>query len=204
MRLDLRNPPRGVVIALLAVLSIGIGFLGDWIITGFEKNAYPCDYNTYVDTYAEQYGVPQALVYAIIKTESDFDSGAESAAGARGLMQIMPETFRWLTDEILFEHLDDGMLYDPETNVRYGVYYLSRLYDRYGNWKVVFAAYNAGPGQVDEWLEDPAYANGEGGLQKIPFKETRKYVQKVDKAWATYDRLYGDRWADDARAFPRP
>ena len=107
---------------------------------------------------------------------------------------MMPETFEWLTDEILFDHLESGMLYDPETNIKYGTYLLSRFYDRYGDWELVFAAYNGGVGNVDEWLEDPEYADGDGGLKKIPFKETRQYVKKVTDAWDMYERLYGEEY----------
>ena len=108
-------------------------------------------------------------------------------------MQMMPDTFAWLTDEILFEHLESGMLYDPETNIKYGTYLLSRFYDRYGDWELTLAAYNGGVGNVDSWLEDPEYCDGEGGLKKIPFKETRNYVKKVTDARDTYERLYGNR-----------
>ena len=69
------------------------------------------------------------------RTESGFDSGAVSSAGAVGLMQLMPATFEWLTDGMLFEHLEPGMLYDPETNVRYGCFYLRRpLFQAAGNF----------------------------------------------------------------------
>jgi soluble lytic murein transglycosylase len=193
MKPDLRNPSRGTVILLLAVAAIGLGFLLDLLITAFERQAYPQDYAEYVEVYAARYGVPEPLVYAVIRTESDFDSGAVSSAGAVGLMQLLPETFTWLTDEILFDHLDEGMLYDPETNIKYGTYYLSRLYDRYGDWTVALAAYNGGPGNVDDWLVDPDYGDGEGGLSYIPFRETRRYVKKVTKAQKTYARLYEDR-----------
>ena len=190
MRIDWKNPPRGVMIALIAVMAIGLGFLADFVITCFEKSAYPREYAEYVTVYAEKYGVPEELVYAVIRTESDFDSGAVSPVGAVGLMQLMPSTFEWLTDDMLFEHLENGMLYDPETNIRYGTYCLSYLYDRYGNWETAIAAYNGGLGNVDKWLEDDAYADGEGGLKKIPFKETKHFVSRVSKAWEKYDKLY--------------
>ena len=192
MKHNRMTPNRAAAIALLAAVAIGLGFLADFAITCFEKKAYPREYAAYVETYSQAYGVPEALVYAVIRTESSFDSGAVSSAGAVGLMQMMPDTFTWLTDEILFDHLESGMLYDPETNVKYGTYLLSRFYDRYGDWELTLAAYNGGVGNVDEWLEDPAYADGEGGLKKIPFKETRNYVKKVMDAWDTYERLYGD------------
>ena len=190
MKRNRMNPNRAAVIALLAVLAIGLGFLADFAITCFEKRAYPQKYADYVETYAQQYGVPESLVYAVIHTESGFDSGALSPVGAVGLMQLMPDTFEWLTDEILFDHLESGMLYDPETNIKYGTYLLSRFYDRYGDWDLTLAAYNGGVGNVDKWLEDPAYSDGEGGLKKIPFKETRNFVKKVSDAKKTYERLY--------------
>ncbi len=191
MKHESKGSRRALVIAILAVAAIGLGFLGDFIITCIEKNAYPREYAEYVEVYAEQYGVPENLVFAVIHTESSFDSGAISSVGAVGLMQMLPETFEWLTDEILFDHLESGMLYDPETNIKYGTYLLSRYYDRYGDWELTLAAYNGGPGNVDKWLEDPEYADGEGGLKKIPFKETRNYVKKVADARETYERLYG-------------
>lgn len=194
MRMDWRNPPRAAVIVFLAVAAIGLGFFADFLITCFEKQAYPREYAEYVEVYAEQYGVPETMIFAVIRTESGFDSGAVSHAGAVGLMQIMPDTFAWLTNEMLFDHLDEGMLYDPETNIKYGTYYLSRLYDRYGDWELALAAYNGGQGNVDEWLEDPAYADGEGGLKEIPFRETRQYVKKALKARDVYERLYGEEY----------
>jgi soluble lytic murein transglycosylase len=193
MKHDPQGSRRALVIVLLAVVAIGLGFLGDFIITCIEKNAYPREYAEYVELYSQKYGVPESLVFAVIHTESSFDSGAVSSVGAVGLMQMMPDTFAWLTDEILFEHLEDGMLYDPETNIKYGTYLLSRFYDRYGDWELTLAAYNGGVGNVDSWLEDPEYSDGEGGLKKIPFKETRNYVKKVADARDTYERLYGNR-----------
>ncbi len=192
MKWSWRNPPRGAIIAVIAVLAVGLGFLGDFLITCAERAVYPQAYSDYVEVYAERYGVPEEVIYAVIKTESGFDTGAVSDAGAVGLMQLMPKTFEWLTDDILFEHLETGMLYDPETNIRYGTCYLARLYDRYADWPVAFAAYNAGPGTVDGWLEDPEYADGEGGLRKIPYRETRGHVKKVERAWKMYERLYGE------------
>lgn len=82
------------------------------------------------------------------------------------------------------------MLYDPATNIKYGTYYLSYLYLRYNSWDEVFAAYNAGHGNVDEWLEDEQYTNKDGKLSHIPFEETKNYVKKVNNAIDVYKRLY--------------
>ncbi|MEE0968776.1 MAG: lytic transglycosylase domain-containing protein, partial [Clostridia bacterium] len=146
-------------------------------------------YSEYVEKYSELYGVPKEIIYATIKTESDFVSSAVSGAGAIGLMQIMPDTFTWLCEKN-GEKLEAGMLYDPETNIRYGSYYLSYLYSEFGLWETVYAAYNCGPGRVKEWQADTDYADSNGVLIKIPFKETKDYVKKLTKATDIYKRLY--------------
>ena len=146
-----------------------------------------------MEKYAEEYGVPEHIVYAVIKTESGFDASAQSGAGAIGLMQLMPDTFEWLTDSKLCEYLDRGMMYDPDTNIRYGVYYLSYLFGRYRDWSTALAAYNAGPGNVDEWLADAEYSSDGVTLKRIPFKETRNYVKKVNIASEKYKSLYYEK-----------
>ena len=85
---------------------------------------------------------------------------------------------------------EDGMLYDPKTNIEYGTYLLSYLYMRYNRWDTVFAAYNAGMTRVDGWLTDPALTDENGRLQEIPIKETQEYVKKVNNAIDVYRRLY--------------
>lgn len=187
----LRSHSRSLMIFIILVLAIGLGFLFDLCCTGVERLTHPKDYSQYIELYAEKYQIPPHVVYAVIHVESEFNSSAVSSAGAVGLMQMTPQTFSWLTHDILGEHLQEGMLYDPETNIRYGTYYLSRLHNRYGDWSVTLAAYNAGPTTVDQWLENPDYTDGEGGLSHIPYKETKNYVEKVEKAMAIYDRVYG-------------
>ena len=192
----MNTPPRakqnrGIALIIVLVLLIVATCLIDGHSDDMARNRYPKQYSAYVEHYAKAYDLPPHLIYAVIRTESDFDSSATSAVGAIGLMQLLPDTFRWISDDVLRERLDDGMIYDPETNIKYGTYYLSRLYDRYGDWDVTFAAYNGGSGNVDEWLADSEYADGEGGLKDIPFRETRSYVKKVNKALKKYERLYG-------------
>lgn len=180
---------RSAVIISILLLSVLTGFLFQFIWDKVDRANYPRDYSEYVEQYAGQYGVPEAVVYAVIKTESSFSSGAVSDVGAVGLMQIMPDTFNWLMT-MTKESLEAGMLYDPATNIKYGTYYLSYLYLRYGSWDEVFAAYNAGHGKVDEWLEDGQYTGKDGKLVQIPFDETRNYVKKVNHAIGVYKRLY--------------
>ena len=186
----------GLIVLIVLVVSILFGFLFDIVLTTVEKRIYqkPEEYVPFVEQYADEFGVPVDLVYAVIKTESGFDSSAVSGKGAIGLMQMMPATFEWLTDDILREYLGIGMLYDPETNIKYGTYYLSRLYSRFGDWDTALAAYNGGEGNVSEWLRDKKYSDDGIKLKtdKIPdeFSETKNYVKKVNKALKKYKELY--------------
>lgn len=182
---------RSAVILVILILSVVIGFVYQTVSDRADRSRYPQQYSEFVTKYSGEYGVPEYVIYATIKTESDFDSGAKSEAGALGLMQIMPDTFDWLVS-LTQEGYETGMLYDPETNIKYGTYYLSYLYLKYADWETVFAAYNAGPTNVDSWLEDPECSDGDGGLKDIPIKETEKYVKKMTSATQTYQKLYYD------------
>ena len=148
---------RSIVIISILLLSMLCGFLFQLIWDKVDRINYPREYSDIVDVYSYEFGVPEHIVYSIIKVESDFESGAVSEVGAVGLMQLMPETFVWLTTEN-GENLDSATLYDPETNIKYGTYYLSKLYQQFGTWDEVFAAYNAGPTKVKKWLSDDEYS----------------------------------------------
>ena len=138
---------------------------------------------------AREFNVPAALVLAVIRTESDFRKNALSDAGAIGLMQLMPQTFSYLSEEKLKESLSPLQIWDPEINIRYGTYYLSYLYERFGSWETALAAYNAGEGRVAEWLEDPSLSR-DGVLINIPFPETESYVTRTKKLQQAYAEKY--------------
>ena len=180
--------------AIIAIICIALvaGILINFVWTLFEKITYPRKYSEFVEKYAEAYNVPEALIYATIKVESNFEPNAVSSAGAKGLMQIMPDTFLWLTgDEHLGENLHKSELFDAEVSIKYGTYYLNYLYQKFDrNWNTALAAYNGGEGNVAKWLADPEYSDGEGNLTNIPFKETANYVDKVNKEIDTYKKLY--------------
>ena len=181
---------RSAVILIIIALSVAIGFAWQKISAAIDKKNYPLQYEDVVKKYAREYGVPEYVVYAVIRTESGFDSSAKSDAGALGLMQIMPETFDMLLTQT-HDGYELGMLYDPDTNIKYGTYFLRSLYLRYNDWETVYAAYNAGAGRVDGWLADPAHSAG-GKLTDIPIEETEEYVAKVSYAVEKYKELYYD------------
>ena len=107
-------------------------------------------------------------------------------------MQLLPDSFDWIQrveeGEEIYSH--DALL-DPAVNIRYGSLTLKYLLDRFdGNEKAAIAAYNAGPGNVDIWLEDERYSRDGKNLDEIPFDETRSYVSKVLAAKDKYENLY--------------
>ncbi len=156
---------------------------------------YPQKYSEYVTKYSEQYSVDESLVYAVIRTESSFREDVQSSAGAMGLMQIMPDTFVWLQDveDNGAQYLDSDLL-NPQINIKYGTYYLSILLEHYnGNEKLALAAYNGGMTNVDNWLEDDRYSSDGKNLTSIPYKETSKYVERVEKTKQMYETIYYDK-----------
>jgi soluble lytic murein transglycosylase len=182
------------VFVIILVMTLVFAVFASVAIDALYKWVYPDKYHDIVTKYSAEYSVPKELVFAVIKVESDFDENAVSSANAVGLMQMMPETFEWLTKDILREHLSAGMLYDPETNIKYGTYYLSRLYNRFGDWDTALAAYNGGEGRVSDWLDDSRYSQDGKKLivNNIPpeYSETENYVVKVNKALSKYNNLY--------------
>lgn len=184
---------RVIAFFLLIALSVGFGFAFDGIATAIEKRKYPLDerYAAEIQSNAEEFGVPETVLWATVRTESDFVSNLVSETGEIGLMQLSPTRFQSIYTDILNEPVpESGMLYDPATNLRAGAALLSELYRRYGVWETVYAAYFAGEAQVDLWLADPELVNEQGRLQSIPDKATAKYVKQTVKATELYEKLY--------------
>lgn len=180
------------VIAVVSVLAIiTILFFATPLKNRVYSWFYPQKYSELVTQSSEEFGVDEKLIYAVIRTESGFREDIVSSAGAIGLMQLMPDTFEWLQ-----ENLDGEVIYpadklkDPAINIRYGTYFLSWLLDRYGDVDTAAAAYNAGISNVDEWLGDSRYSDDGKTLSAIPFSETKKYVDKVRDAMENYDWIY--------------
>lgn len=177
-----RKPFVGLIrLVWIPALCLGAVTL---ILYGAVRLLYPLRYQRLVSYYADLYDVPREIVYAIIRTESQFDPDAVSRTGARGLMQLMPETYRAVATAI-GRVPDECLAFDPGMNIQCGVYLLSQLYRKYGVWETAFAAYNAGETAVDRWLSDDRYSHN-GHLIKIPYGETERYVKRVRHAVNVY------------------
>lgn len=140
---------------------------------------------------AEVNGIDGYLIAAITKTESNFSPTAVSVKGARGLMQIMPDTGKWVAGQKGMPNYTSDLLFNPEFNINIGAYYVSDLYKEYnGDTVVVLAAYNAGRGNVKKWLEEKTWTGDRNNIDQIPFPETRQFIRKVLFYQQTYRHLY--------------
>ena len=177
-----------VLPALLLVILVG-SILLDREPEVREDSSYPRRYMALVELYSKKWDVPESIVYGVIRVESNFRAKAVSPANAIGLMQVTEPTYEWI-------YQMRGMVADPDTiaipsyNIDAGVYLLAWLYRQYQNWETAFAAYNAGVGRVNRWLEDPEISQN-GVLVNIPIEETRNYVRLVTRAAEAYRSLYG-------------
>ena len=142
--------------------------------------------------------VPTEFAMAIARQESELDATAASSAGARGLMQLMPATAKHMAEVAGVAYDPDRLGRDGTYNARLGTEYLSRMLARYdGSYVLATAAYNAGPGRVDDWLEefgDPREPGADAviWIESIPFSETRNYVMRVLEGLHVYRaRLQG-------------
>ena len=179
------------IVLLLALLAAAVWGLRAGY-TRYMRSAYPVEYEEYVEAYAAEYGLPPSLLYAVIRTESDFNPEAVSSAGAVGLMQLTEDTFSWAQYRCgVEEELPQEQRFAPETSIHYGSCVLALLEEMYGVRETALAAYNAGMGNVNRWLTDEAYSDDGRTLKEIPYPETRHYVEKVLKAQEIYQRLYG-------------
>ena len=189
----IKKRPAGTkrfLFALAAFTAVCIG-LTVWNMNNIERKLHPVLYEKYVQSYAKEFSIDPMLIYAVIYTESGFDPAAVSNIGARGLMQITEETFAWIK---LKNANDEPFVYDdmfnPETNIRFGSYFLSRCAQRYSDLPTAIAAYHSGWATVDGLLKNPAYSSDGKTLHTFPYAQMELYVQKVTKAYNIYHNLY--------------
>ena len=184
------------IISGAVVLALGLIGLGLWAV--FDRapsptsEFYPVEYEALIRDYAAQNDIPPAYVAGVILAESSYRPEVVSSADAQGLMQLLPSTAEWIAGK-LGETFAEGSLFDPETNIRYGCWYLGFLMKRYdGDMKCASAAYHAGQGTVDRWLADPEASKDGATLDAIPSAATDTYVQRVLRYYEKYDEIYAE------------
>lgn len=176
---------RILVILVFAVVLIPLAK------SGYNKlldRFLPLKYEGYIEKYSEEYGLDKYLVMGVIRAESSFRNDAHSGV-ARGLMQLTDDTARWIAGKLDIDYNED-MVLKPEVNIKMGCYYLAYLKEHFKDTIAALAAYNAGMGNVTEWLGDSRYSEDGKTLQSIPFGETKRYVKRVEILSRLYEKLY--------------
>ena len=154
----------------------------------FWQAIYPFPYAALILGWALNRQLNPLLVTALVRQESRFQADIKSVVGAVGLMQVMPETGAWISEQIGEE---DYSLNQPADNVRFGTWYLDFTHRQYANNSLfAVASYNAGPGAVASWIEEKEFANADEFVEQIPYPETKGYVESVFGVYWNYLRLY--------------
>ena len=176
-----------IVIALVVIVFVLFDVVKiQYIIL---KKIYPKEYSEYVEKYSKEYEVDDKLIYAIIKAESNFKEDAESHKNAKGLMQLMNSTAEDVAKSIKLNYSEDDLA-KPDTNIKLGVKYLSDLIEKYDGIELALAAYNAGSGNVDNWIKDGILKSDGSDIENIPYKETNNYVRRILRDYKIYRELY--------------
>ena len=180
-----KKPVKTVVliIVLITVLLFAAVFTGTCIQKTFF---YSTEYKKEVTAASNRFGTDKILIFSVINAESGFDKNTVSKKGAIGLMQIMPETAVFIAGKLGVKTYD---LFDPETNILFGSYYLKYLLSRFGDTITAVAAYNAGEGNVAKWLKIKEYSADGMTLKSVPYSETSAYIEKIKKSLKKYNRI---------------
>lgn len=179
-----------IIISLVIILILVFIVLNNDKIL---KIIYPKKFENIVSAYSQNYDVDENLIYSVIKAESNFSTEATSHKGAIGLMQIMEETAK---DVIRQNNLDidsrdvRNELLKVDKNINVGTKYLSTLLQKYQCKELALAAYNAGIGTVDNWIDKGIIKSDGSDVENIPFKETNQYVRKILNYYKVYDKIY--------------
>lgn len=187
---------RGLAVLAGIVVVAAVGWLVvQRVMPGwYARLVYPLRYDEAIRTSARRNGLDPALIAAVIYRESHFRPATSSSMGAVGLMQVMPSTAEEIARSTGGKDFVIGDLSDPSVNVAYGSYYLRSLLDRYGGSTVAaVAAYNAGQGNVDDWVSAARARGQELRVSDIAFGETRDYVRDVLSLRSIYRRAYDQR-----------
>lgn len=183
---------RHFLTAVVCLTLVGMVFLYIHLTMPgwYARLWYPLDHAGIIVRSSRAHDLDPALIAAVIYTESSFDNGNTSRAGAVGLMQLMPATAEWIAAK-KDTPIEPGQLDDPAINIEYGCWYLRYLLDRFGDQRLALAAYNAGAENVESWRATAAAAGRDFDYTRdIPYHETSDYVTLVKRAEAVYQRAY--------------
>lgn len=195
-RREKRHQKRWSSVKYALIFALAAAAIGAYMyyLPFFERqyrSSAPYPYYLTIEREAERRGVDEYLIAAIINNESKFRQGVSSHRGAKGLMQLMPETAAWIADKLEDKSYREERLSEPDLNIRYGTWYIAFLLELYeGNETLALAAYNAGSTVVHDWMESHGWDDHFADVEKIPYEETKHYVKKVLTDRDRYRKLY--------------
>ena len=174
----------------ILILSAVIAFCVTMALDPLLKLIYPLEHEDTISACSEKFDLDETLIMGIISAESGFNPDAKSHKDAHGLMQLKDDTALWCVENLSVDIAGEDIR-KPENNILIGCAYMRYLIDLYdGNTYTAVAAYNAGLGNVNKWLSDKRYSDGDNTLRTIPFAETKAYVEKVKNRAEIYGKLY--------------
>ncbi|THF75479.1 lytic transglycosylase domain-containing protein [Cohnella fermenti] len=182
---------RRRLVLLLFLVVVGLLFYqSEWL----GRTIYPIYYKDEIQRSADRYQIDPKLIAAVIRVESNYKAGAVSPKGALGIMQVMPETARWILEKEDFGAITiEDIGRNPEAGIRVGTWYIQELLRQFdGNLNLSLAAYNAGPGKVKTWVAEQVWDGSEKRIADIPYGETRHYVKKVLYYYNKYQEVHKD------------
>jgi len=154
----------------------------------YWQSLYPIPFVQVIEQWAQKRNLNPMLVTALIRQESRFEPKIESDAGAKGLMQVIPETADWVAGKLSLNPYD---LTQPDDNINIGTWYLDFTHKEHDNNSAfALASYNAGPARVSEWIQQYGTTDIDRFVEKIPYPETRGYVESVLGNYWNYLRIY--------------
>lgn len=176
--------------AVITVIMTGLLFIA--VVLFFSaRMVFPLKYEVDILEQSQLYDTDPFLIMGIIRAESGFREKALSHADAIGLMQITEETGSHIANQLEIQNFSKEQLYDPQTNIQFGIWYIQSLLERfYGELDLALAAYNAGPGTVHKWLEDQTVSPDGRHFAQIPYPETRHFISRVKLYRDIYKILY--------------
>ena len=199
-----------VLVFVLAGLFTAKSLMEAYLVTRQEErqaayqrvvDAHPIYFKNVIEQYAEENNLHPAFVAAIILNESSYRTDAESSVGARGLMQLMPDTAEWIAGKLDVSGYSFDRMYDAESNIRFGTWYLGYLSKLFrGDPVLVAAAYHTGQGEVTSWLSDRSMSQ-DGltiELDNMIDGPTKAYARRVTQAYAIYEALFYRTTGSDA------
>lgn len=182
-----------VLIAIFIILLIALFAKVFNVKTLILREIYPKTYSEHVEKYAKEFNVDPLLIFSMIKAESNFDEKAQSSSGAKGLMQLMEATAIEIANKIDEPLVEQENLLEPEKNIMIGTKYYAELLQNYdGNMLLALTAYNAGMGNVNEWIKNEIIKKDGSDIENIPYKETNMYVRKIINNYKMYKKIYTD------------